>query len=343
MISKDQLEQLYVQQDKPFLTIQRETGVSRKALAALADEYGIPRRTHRPRGTQDRTWLYEQYVVQRRTLDDIGQEIGMSGTTVSARVRECGIPTRNNRQPNVPQQEFATAPPVLRPALGNSYPIRRLRVFIQVVRYSTLTEACQTHGIELPTLTQQLQRLEEDLGGPLLIRTGRGRQTELTALGQKVVQAVEQWAHTLADRPRETLDRATVRRPHKKKRKPRRRTADAPGVDRFPARLQPAVRDFDGRRRLLRFLQAAEYPTLAAYCRAVGTSSATMTVQLQHLERDLQQQLLIRGQCGHRMRLTDFGREVVATACPLADLLSLTQPGILERSRSDAQGSPRSG
>jgi DNA-binding transcriptional LysR family regulator len=82
------------------------------------------------------------------------------------------------------------------------------------------------------------------------------------------------------------------------------------------------VRTFNGRRRLLRFLQAAEHPTLAAYGRAVGASPSTVTVQLQHLERDLRGQLLIRGQCGHRMRLTDFGREVLAAARPLADLLS---------------------
>ncbi|MGW0538180.1 LysR family transcriptional regulator [Streptomyces sp. NPDC003032] len=321
MISRAQMERLYVQQGMPFLTIQRETGINRKALAALADEYGISRRPHRPCGALDRAWLYEQYVVQRRTLDDIGQEIGMSGSAVAARVREHGIATRNNRQPKTPRQEFATAPEVLRPALGNSYALRRLRVFIQVVRYPTLTGACQTHGISPATLTMRLKRLEEDIGGPLLIRAGRGRQVELTPLGQEVVQAVEQWAHSLADRPRETWDRATVRRPYKERHKPRRRPADAPGVDRFPALLQPAVRTFDGRRRLLRFLQAADYPTLAAYCRAVGTSPSSVTVQLQHLERDLRGQLLIRGQCGHRMRLTDFGRVILAAARPVADLL----------------------
>ncbi|WP_078992528.1 LysR family transcriptional regulator [Streptomyces sp. MMG1121] len=186
--------------------------------------------------------------------------------------------------------------------------------------YPTLTEACQTHGLNPATLTMQLKRLEEDLGGPLLLRASRGRKLELTALGREVVQAVESWACTLADLPRETWDRATVRRPHKKKRKPRR-PADASGVDRFPALVQPAVRTFDGRRRLLRLLQAVDYPSLAAYCRAVGTSPSTMTVQLQHLERDLRGQLLIRGQCGHRMRLTDFGKEVLAAAGPLAALL----------------------
>ncbi|MET9428902.1 LysR family transcriptional regulator [Streptomyces sp. NPDC003036] len=37
------------------------------------------------------------------------------------------------------------------------------------------------------TQPQQLKRLEADLGGPLLIRAGRGRQLELTTLGRQVV------------------------------------------------------------------------------------------------------------------------------------------------------------
>ncbi|MEV0374893.1 hypothetical protein AB0I10_34810 [Streptomyces sp. NPDC050636] len=88
-----------MQQEMPFLAIARETGINRKTLATLADEYGIARRPHKPRGTLDREWLHEQYVVRRCTLTDIGRETGMSGTTVRARAREYGIPTQNTRQP----------------------------------------------------------------------------------------------------------------------------------------------------------------------------------------------------------------------------------------------------
>ncbi|WP_328842653.1 LysR family transcriptional regulator [Streptomyces sp. NBC_00258] len=321
MISKDQLERFYVQQDMPFRTIQRETGINRKALAALADEYGIPKRNHRPCGTLDREWIYEQYVVGRRTLEDIGREVGMSGSSVGARVREYGIGTQNNRQPWYPQHDFTSAPEAIQPTLGNSYSICRLRLFIQVVRYSTLIEACQTHGIHPSTLTMQLKRLETDLGGPLLIRASRGRQLELTALGRDVVEAVEVWARTLAEQPRETWARSEWRPPLPGRKRKSRHPAEAPGLDRFPALLQPAVRTFAGRRRLHRFLQAANYPSLAAYCREAGMSPSALTPQIQHLERDLQGQLLIRGQHGHRMRLTDFGERVLAVALPYADQL----------------------
>ncbi|MGW3240324.1 LysR family transcriptional regulator [Streptomyces olivaceus] len=141
-------------------------------------------------------------------------------------------------------------------------------------------------------------------------------------MGQEVVQAVELWAHTLADRPRETWDRATARRLPKKKRKARSRPADAPGVDGFPRLLQPAVRTFAGRGRLLRFLQAAAYPTLAAFCRDAGIRPSTLTPQIQQLERELQGQLLVRGQRGHQMRLTEFGKEILAAAESCVDQLA---------------------
>ncbi|MFF5045014.1 helix-turn-helix domain-containing protein [Streptomyces nigra] len=90
---------------------------------------------------------------------------------------------------------------MIQPTLGIPYASRRLRLFIQVVRYATLMEACQTHGIHPSTLTMQLKRLESDLGGPLLIRASRGRQVKLTGLGRDVVEAVEVWAQTLAEQP----------------------------------------------------------------------------------------------------------------------------------------------
>ncbi|WP_416976966.1 TniQ family protein [Streptomyces sp. T028] len=325
ILTKEHLEQLYLAQDRPFVDLERTTGVSRKTLAALADAYGIPRRSTTQRKKLDKQWLHEQYLIQGRTLADIGRETGMSAAAVAARARGHGIPVQNNRQPQQARYDFTSAPAVIRPSLHNTYAIRRLRIFLQVVRYPTLGEACRTHSLARGTLTQQLQRLESDLGGPLLIRAGRGRNLELTRLGKEVVRAVEGWAHTLVDQPRETWQRSAPRRSPTagtKRRAPAGSTDDAPNVDCFPAHLQPAVRTYAGQRRLHRFLQAAAYPTLAAFCREAGISPSALTPQLQHLEQDLQGQLLIRGQCGHRMRLTDFGRNVLDTAQPYADQLA---------------------
>lgn len=78
----------------------------------------------------------------------------------------------------------------------------------------------------------------------------------------------------------------------------------------------------DGRRRLLLFLQTALFPSLAAYCRTASAPPSLMSTSLQHLERDLQGQLLARGHKGCRMRLTTFGEEVMAAAQPYTDQLA---------------------
>ncbi|MFF1666424.1 LysR family transcriptional regulator [Streptomyces sp. NPDC058258] len=328
ILPKARFEQLYVDEDRPFTEIERETGVCRKTLAVLAGEYGIPRRRATQRKKLDKEWLHEQYVVQGRTLTDIGRETGMSGSAVAARARGHGIPVGNNRQPRSARCDFASAPAVIQPSLNNTYGIRRLRIFLQVVRYPTLGEACRAHGISPGTLTQQLQRLETDLGGQLLIRAGRGRQLELTLHGEEVVRAVADWAKTLVDQPRKTWQQSSPRpSPAARTRRKARalRTDDAPNAGCFPTLLEPAVRTYAGQRRLHRFLQAASYPTLAAFCRTAGIRPSTLTPQLQHIEQDLQGQLLIRGQHGHRMRLTDFGERVLAVALPYADQLALSE------------------
>ncbi|MGI3224593.1 LysR family transcriptional regulator [Streptomyces sp. GTA36] len=127
------------------------------------------------------------------------------------------------------------------------------------------------------------------------------------------------------DQPRQTWQQsAPPRSPDgRTKRRTRRPHADeAPNADCFPALLQPTVRTYAGQRRLRRFLSAAAYPTLAAFCRDADISPSVLTPQIQHLEQELDGQLLSRGQCGHRMRLTDFGRKVLAAAQPHADQLA---------------------
>ncbi|MFD5029999.1 LysR family transcriptional regulator [Streptomyces sp. NPDC058405] len=142
------------------------------------------------------------------------------------------------------------------------------------------------------------------------------------------MRAVEDWAHTLVDQPRETWQQSAPRptpAARTKRKALERRTDDAPNTDCFPTLLQPAVQTYAGQRRLHRFLQAAAYPTLAAFCREADIRPSTLTPQLQHLEQDLQGQLLVRGQHGHRMRLTDFGERVLTVALPYADQLVFSE------------------
>jgi DNA-binding transcriptional LysR family regulator len=53
-----------------------------------------------------------------------------------------------------------------------------------------------------------------------------------------------------------------------------------------------------------------------------GIRPSALTPQLQHLEHDLQGQLLVRGRRGHQMRLTDFGQRVSRAAQPYTGQLA---------------------
>lgn len=64
--------------------------------------------------------------------------------------------------------------------------VRALRYFVEVVNQQGFTRAAEILHVTQPTISKMVRSLEEELGGPLLIRDGR--QTRLTDAG-KVVYA----------------------------------------------------------------------------------------------------------------------------------------------------------
>lgn len=62
--------------------------------------------------------------------------------------------------------------------------LRALRYFIEVVRQNGFTRAAQALHVTQPTISKMVKALEDELGGPLLLREGRGVQ--LTDAGQVV-------------------------------------------------------------------------------------------------------------------------------------------------------------
>jgi hypothetical protein len=79
-----------------------------------------------------------------------------------------------------------------------------------------------------------------------------------------------------------------------------------------PPALQPALTGPGACDRLRRFAAAVEHPTITAAATALGIHQGALTMQINRLERDLGGQLLTRAERGHPMRLTPFGRKVVA-------------------------------
>ena len=62
--------------------------------------------------------------------------------------------------------------------------LRALRYFIEVVRQNGFTRAAETLHVTQPTISKMVKALEDEFGGPLLLR--EGRSVQLTDAGQVV-------------------------------------------------------------------------------------------------------------------------------------------------------------
>ena len=62
--------------------------------------------------------------------------------------------------------------------------LRALRYFIEVVRQNGFTRAAEALYVTQPTISKMVKQLEDELGGPLLLR--EGRRVQLTDAGQVV-------------------------------------------------------------------------------------------------------------------------------------------------------------
>lgn len=63
--------------------------------------------------------------------------------------------------------------------------LNQVRYFLNLAESLNFTEAARVSGISQPSLTKAIQRLEDELGGPLLYRDGK--DTRLTALGRDLI------------------------------------------------------------------------------------------------------------------------------------------------------------
>ncbi|MEV6231814.1 TniQ family protein [Saccharopolyspora shandongensis] len=205
-LPKERLIDLCFEQNLTLRDIAQRVGVSRGTITRLFDDYGIDRtEPRRPtKTTISRDWLYDQYVNHHRTLPDLAQETGMSTANMARWAKTHNIPLRprggaSHNQVRLTRAQATTAPRILRPALGGEGAWERLTRFAAASRYRTITEAAKALGLNQPTLTTQINRLEHDLGGPLLERAQRARSLQLTPLGRRVVAAVARHTRSKGD------------------------------------------------------------------------------------------------------------------------------------------------
>jgi DNA-binding transcriptional LysR family regulator len=134
--------------------------------------------------------------------------------------------------------------------------LRRLRYFVAVARHGTFTRAAEELWLTQSALSQQIRRLEAELGVALLRRTPRG--AELTPAGEALLPRAEAMLAEEA-RARAILDR------HAGAERGRVRVIAAPlDTPGLPAALAAFHREHPGLQIALRQAPAAEIPALVA-------------------------------------------------------------------------------
>src|SRR4051812_4014065 len=68
--------------------------------------------------------------------------------------------------------------------------LSQMRMFLEVVRHGSLSEAARQHQLTQPAVTRKMQRLEKELGTELFER-GEGHQIKLTSRGQDFLDFAE--------------------------------------------------------------------------------------------------------------------------------------------------------
>ncbi|MFD8967609.1 TniQ family protein [Streptomyces sp. NPDC059568] len=197
-LPKAELARLYLDEHRSLQQIAGITGISRGMLARLADQYGVPLRRVALRDSKrhvdvDADWLFEQYVHRRRTLRDLAREKGMSPSHMNRWAKSHSIPMRRgeaSHNATLRAAERATqAPAFIRGALNSTYAWDRLERFVATLPHGTMRDAAEALGISQSTLVTQINRLERDLGQPLIERAQRGQPMRPTAFGTKILIA----------------------------------------------------------------------------------------------------------------------------------------------------------
>ncbi|MFD7552890.1 TniQ family protein [Streptomyces sp. NPDC059816] len=194
-LPKAELDRLYVDEHRSLQQIAELTGISRRLLTRLAGEYGTPLRSgpqdYKRHAEVEADWLFEQYVHRRRTLRDLAREKRMSPAHMNRWANTHNIPLRRggaSHNATLRAAERATqAPVVLSDALTSAYAWDRLERFIAALSHDTMRQAARALGIGQSTLVTQINRLERDLGQPLIERAQRGQPMRPTAFGTKIV------------------------------------------------------------------------------------------------------------------------------------------------------------
>ncbi|NJP42973.1 TniQ family protein [Actinacidiphila epipremni] len=189
LLTDEFLRHEYVESRKPIKKIAAETGLPKVLISERLDHAGLLTSRKSPRANHiDEQWLRDQYLRQARSLASIAAELGMSDTHLGRRARAMGIELRPRGGHHIVSPAGLDAlPPFLKPALTDRRGWGRLQRFRHAMEHRTITEAAFHLGIRQAVLSDQIARLEKDLGAPLYIRPHRGESLRPTPIGLVVL------------------------------------------------------------------------------------------------------------------------------------------------------------
>jgi hypothetical protein len=129
--------------------------------------------------------LTELYHGQGLSIAAIARQFGTSSATVTRIAAEQAISLR--------RFNISDVPTVLLPALAGECGWQRLQRFASAVDYPNLLAAAEAMCIPASHLGVQIQRLERDLGAPLINRATSTHAMTPTTFGRDIARAVRNW------------------------------------------------------------------------------------------------------------------------------------------------------
>jgi transposase-like protein len=129
--------------------------------------------------------LTELYHHQGLSISAIAKQFGTTSGTVTRIAAEQEITLR--------RFDICDAPTVLLPALAGQCGWQRLQRFASAVDYPNLIAAAAAMGVARSNVGAQIQRLEGDLGAPLINRATSTHAMTPTRFGEDIARAVRGW------------------------------------------------------------------------------------------------------------------------------------------------------
>ncbi len=180
---------------RPARQVAADLGVSRQQVVKamrLAEvpvgPVGAPVRHH-----VDPVWLRRHYETLGRPLPSIAADFGCSPANLALIARAQGLAIRKRGGGSHAHAldgvlDRATVPDVLWKAFAGQGGEQRIRRFIALAQYDTLSKAAVALGCSQGTLTLQVAALEKITGHRLLRRAERGRPLAFTPAGSRFAE-----------------------------------------------------------------------------------------------------------------------------------------------------------